>query len=134
MSLNRDILSYPKVFVQLLGFTSLIASVRFVGGCRDGARSVCGRINATDVCEEYWKYGSKLPRALSYFLGYLLSNFLTRPDFIAYKHQDAKNISRRICTGLGAMPVCFTVKNQEDYEKAKKYFQLIIFDSFIPKK
>ena len=85
------------------------------------------------LCEEYWKYGSKLPRVLSYFLGYLLSNFLTRPDFISYKHQDAKNISRRICTGLGALPVCFTVKNQEDYEKAKEYFQLIIFDSFIPK-
>ena len=23
--------------------------------CRDGACSVCGEINATDVCEEYWK-------------------------------------------------------------------------------
>ena len=31
------------------------ASVQFVGGCRDGARSVCGGINATYVGEEYWK-------------------------------------------------------------------------------
>ena len=86
------------------------------------------------LCEEYWKYNNNLSKALAYFLGYLLSNFMTRPDFIAYKHQDAKNISRRICTGLGALPVCFTVKNQEEYDNAKKYFQLIIFDSFIPKK
>ena len=86
------------------------------------------------LCEEYWKYDSNLPKWLSIFLGYLISNFLTRPDFIAYKHQDAKNLSRRICTMLGALPVCFTVKNQEEYDKARKYFQLIIFDSFIPKK
>ena len=84
------------------------------------------------LCEEYWKYNNNLSKALAYFLGYLLSNFMTRPDFIAYKHQDTKNISRRICTGLGALPVCFTVKNQEEYDNAKKYFQLIIFDSFIP--
>ena len=84
------------------------------------------------LCEEYWKYNTKLSKPLSYFLGYLLTNFLTRPDFISYKHQDARNISRRVCTGLGALPVCYTVKNQEDYEIARKYFQLIIFDSFIP--
>lgn len=86
------------------------------------------------LCEEYWRYNNNFPKVLAYFLGYLLSNFITRPDFIAYKHQDAKNISRRICTVLGALPVCFTVKKQEEYDNAKKYFQLIIFDSFIPKK
>ncbi len=86
------------------------------------------------LCEEYWKYNNNLPKPLAYFLAFLLSNFMTRPDFIAYKHQDAKNFSRCLCTKLGALPVCFTVKNQEEYEKAKKYFDLIIFDSFIPKK
>ena len=86
------------------------------------------------LCEEYWKYNNNLPKPLAYFLGYLLSNGMTRPDFIAYKHQDAKNFSRCLSTKLGALPVCFTVKNQEEYERARNYFQLIIFDSFIPKK
>ncbi len=85
------------------------------------------------LCEEYWRYNNKLSKPLAYFLAFLLSNFMTRPDFIAYKHQDVKNFSRRVCSLLGALPVCFTVKNQAEYEKAKKNFDLIIFDSFIPK-
>ena len=64
---------------------------------------------------------------------YLLTNFLTRPDFIAYRHKDADNISRRICRKLGALSVTWTVKNQKAYEKAKPHFDLFIFDSFILK-
>lgn len=86
------------------------------------------------LAEEFWKHNDKMAKGLAYCLGFLLLNFLGRPDFIAYKHEDAKNFSRSLCTKLGALPVCFTVKNQEDYERAKKYFNLIIFDSFIPKK
>ena len=62
---------------------------------------------------------------------HLLLNFLTRPDFIAYNHQDAKNVSRRLCTFLGALPVAWTIKNKEQYEGAKAFFKLYIFDSFI---
>ena len=84
------------------------------------------------LCEEYWKHGSKLPKPLTYVLGYLLTNFWARPDFVAYRHTDVKNFSRRLCTALGALPVCYTVKNQAEYEEAKKHFKIIIFDSFIP--
>ena len=63
----------------------------------------------------------------------LLTNFLTRPDFIAYCHRDADSLSRRICSRLGALPVTWTIKNQEQYEKAKPHFELFIFDSFILK-
>lgn len=64
---------------------------------------------------------------------YLLSNCLTRPDFIAYCHEDAGNISRRICRKLGALSVTWTIKSREQYEKAKPHFDLFIFDSFILK-
>ena len=37
--------------------------------------------------------------------GNMLFNFLGRPDFVSYKHTDAKNISRRFVTNLGAYPV-----------------------------
>ncbi len=86
------------------------------------------------LCEEYWKHNVKLSIVLQYVLGNLLSNFATRPDFISYNHEDADNFSRRVCTKLGALPVCYTVKNQAQYEHAKNNFDLIIFDSFIPKK
>ncbi len=63
----------------------------------------------------------------------LLFNFCTRPDFIAYCHKDADNLSRRICRALGALSVAWTIKSQEEYEKAKPHFDLFIFDSFILK-
>ncbi|MBP3462774.1 MAG: glycerophosphodiester phosphodiesterase [Tyzzerella sp.] len=63
---------------------------------------------------------------------HLLLNFLTRPDFIAYNHKDADKFSRRLCTQLGALSVAWTIKNRKQYEDAKPYFDLVIFDSFIP--
>lgn len=62
---------------------------------------------------------------------YLLSNFITRPDFIAYHHVDEHILSRRLCKKLGGLSVAYTIKSQEAYEKAKDKFDLFIFDSFI---
>jgi len=61
----------------------------------------------------------------------LLTNFWTRPDFIAYCHEDADYIARKLCRRLGAVSVAWTIKNREEYEKAKQKFDLFIFDSFI---
>lgn len=62
---------------------------------------------------------------------HLLLNFLARPDFIAYNHKDANIFSRRLCAQLGALSVAWTIKNSKQYEDAKPYFDLVIFDSFI---
>lgn len=66
-----------------------------------------------------------------WLMTHLLLNFLTRPDFIAYNHKDADKFSRRLCGELGALSVAWTIKNREQYEEAKPYFDLYIFDSFI---
>lgn len=72
-------------------------------------------------------------KGIQYFaMTHLLLNFLTRPDFIAYNHKDADIFSRRLCAQLGALSVAWTIKNREQYEDAKPYFDLVIFDSFIP--
>lgn len=60
-------------------------------------------------------------------------NFLTRPDFIAYNHEHAHNISRRICKALGGLSVAYTVKSHAEYENAKDKFELFIFDSILLK-
>lgn len=73
-------------------------------------------------------YGKK---PLYQILTYLLENFLTRPDFIAYNHKDSNNLSRNVCKKLGALSVAWTIKSYEQYEKAKDEFDLFIFDSFI---
>ena len=80
------------------------------------------------LSENFAKRGNKNPAV--WIMIFLLLNFLARPDFIAYRHEDAENISRRICRRLGALSVAWTIKSQEQYEKAKPKFDLFIFDSF----
>jgi len=65
-------------------------------------------------------------------LSHLLTNVLCKPDFIAYNHKDAHMLSRKLCRLLGGLAIAYTVKNQKQFEKAKKEFDLFIFDSFIP--
>ena len=74
------------------------------------------------------------PKSPVYFcVQHLLSNFLTRPDFIAYDHHGVGNLSRRICTRFfKALSVAWTIKSQQELEKARENFSLFIFDSFIP--
>ena len=62
---------------------------------------------------------------------YLLLNFITRPDFIAYKYTDEKILSRRLCKKLGGLAFAYTIKSQEAYEMVKDKFDMFIFDSFI---
>lgn len=85
------------------------------------------------LCMEYWKEEKYRGNPLFLLLSYLVTNVATRPDFIAYQHSDASNLSRRVARRLGALSVAWTIKNQEQLEEAKKHFDLFIFDSFIPK-
>lgn len=80
------------------------------------------------LSKEFWK--DKAYKAPIYtMMAFLISNVATRPDFIAYNHSDASNLSRRLCKMLGALSVAWTIKSQEDYENAKNKFDLFIFDS-----
>lgn len=68
------------------------------------------------------KFINKIPQ-------YLISNVIARPDFIAYHHKDF-NLSVLINKLLGALMVTWTIQSEEDYNKAKKRYDLFIFDSF----
>lgn len=83
------------------------------------------------LSENYGKHGRK--KIHFWIMTNLLTNFMTRPDFIAYRHEDADTFARRICKGLGALSVAWTIRSEEQYEKAKEKFDLFIFDSFILK-
>lgn len=65
---------------------------------------------------------------------YLLTNVLTRPDFIAYDHMHKSNISRVLCRVLfRALSVAWTVKSQQQLDACKDDFDLFIFEQFIPR-
>ena len=68
-----------------------------------------------------------------FLLHYLTLNFLTKPDFIAYNHKYSKNMSRQLCRYLyGAAAAGWTIKSEEQLEKAKENFDWFIFDGFVP--
>ncbi len=81
----------------------------------------------------YWKEEKHKGKIIMLLLTYLLSNFLTRPDFIAYDQEDYKNISRKLCKYFKAFSVGWTVPSQERYEKIKNEFDIIIFENYLPK-
>ena len=72
---------------------------------------------------------------LYFMLQNLLFNWLGRPDFIAYNRKYPKILSRLLCRKLfGNMAAAWTVKSREQLEEAKEYFDIFIFDSFLPER
>jgi glycerophosphoryl diester phosphodiesterase len=68
-----------------------------------------------------------------FMLKHLLFNFLTKPDFIAYHHVYKTALSFSICRKLyRTKPVAWTIQSEEQLESSRRYFELFIFDSFIP--
>lgn len=63
----------------------------------------------------------------------LMLNWMTKPDFIAYNHIYASNISRRLCHHLYKnTAAAWTIQSQKELDAAQNEFEIFIFDSFIP--
>ncbi len=88
------------------------------------------------LSDEFHKDNPKEFKGILYFvLTNLLFNFITRPDFVAYNHKYPGNLSRKICRELyHNTAAAWTIKSEEELERARKNFDIFIFDSFIPAK
>ena len=84
------------------------------------------------LSENYFATKNKLPFILKLILSKNLGNFLTKPDFIAYRYSDRRStLSNRICmrrmTG-----VSWTVTSQEEFDTAVREGWVPIFEGFRP--
>ncbi len=87
------------------------------------------------LSDHFAKSGEKGNRLLFWFLKSLIFNFLTKPDFIAYNHHYPNTWSLVIDKALYRIPTfAWTIRSQEELEAARKRFDFMIFDRFIPKK
>lgn len=67
-------------------------------------------------------------------LQHLLMNFLTKPDFIAYRFADRKNLSLQWCRKLfRVQEVNWTITTKEEMEAAEREGNLVIFERFDPR-
>lgn len=72
---------------------------------------------------------------LCHLLENLMFNFLSRPDFIAYNCEYSNKLAFRLCTKrFGALPVAWTVQDEEELSRLGKTFKTFIFENFLPKK
>lgn len=86
------------------------------------------------LSDSYIKEGfTAFPKWGYFMLHHLLTNGVTKPDFVAYHHTYHKDLSRTLCRKLYRAPaVAWTIQSQQDLERRRKDFDLFIFDSFIP--
>ena len=70
-----------------------------------------------------------------FILTMLMCNFLTRPDFVAYRYEDRMNLPARLCCGLlGAQEVNWTIRKQGDLDVVEQAGGIAIFEGFLPAK
>lgn len=86
------------------------------------------------LSEDFLKTNPKyLPRPLQFVMTFLLTSFLTRPDFIAYRYADRKNLSLTLSRKLWRLQgVTWTIKTQAEYDTAVREGYLPIFEDFMP--
>ena len=78
--------------------------------------------------------GENLPGVVRWVLSNLLLNCRTRPDFIAYRFEDRKCLSLRLCRGIyRAQEFSWTIRSKEDMETAEQDGALVIFEQFNPR-
>ncbi|MBQ8797496.1 MAG: glycerophosphodiester phosphodiesterase [Oscillospiraceae bacterium] len=76
---------------------------------------------------------STLPWILKFIMTFQITNFLTRPDFVAYKFKDRKHFSNKIVRGLWKTPsVTWTLVNEQELETALAEKRVPIFEGFEP--
>lgn len=72
-------------------------------------------------------------RAAGFVLGTLMTNCLSRPDFIAYDAGMDNSFTIWVQRRLFRTPLCaWTVRSPEQYERLRDRAQMIIFEGFLP--
>lgn len=79
------------------------------------------------------RYGKR--KIFGFLLSNCLLNFMTKPDFIAYCHDDRKNLGLRFCKQFyGVQEFSWTVRTPDVARKLQKSGALLIFEYFDPRK
>lgn len=85
------------------------------------------------LTENFFRSNSKLPGIVKFLMKYNFFNVATRPDFIAYRFTDRKNISNFLCRRLwGLQGVAWTICSKEDFDTAVEEDWIPIFENFEP--
>ena len=86
------------------------------------------------LAEDAVKRDKSLSWPVRFMCSYYLENFLTVPDFIAYRFEDRETASNAICRRVwGIQGVSWTIRTPEDFKTAVREGWIPIFENFDPK-
>lgn len=94
--------------------------------------------NRPDICrgqltENHFASSNRLSWGLKFVLTHQLENFVTMPDFVAYKYADRKTLGNFLVRKLwGIQGVSWTLRSMEEYESAVAEGWIPIFENFKP--
>lgn len=81
----------------------------------------------------FFRPSEKIPFVLKFLMTNHLVNFLIKPDFIAYRFSDRKNLGTFLVRRLfGVQGVSWTIRSKEDFDTALQEGWLAIFEGFLP--
>ncbi len=82
---------------------------------------------------DFEKERAGLPGYQRFIVTNLLLNFLTRPDFIAYKFEDRRKLSPRLAQSVWrAQKVFWTIRTKQDLDACEREGAIAIFEQFDP--
>lgn len=85
------------------------------------------------LTEDFFNTSSTLPAPLKWALKHQVINFVTLPDFVAYKYRDLNTISNTLVRKFwGVQGVTWTLKTKEEYDDAVAKGWIPIFENFKP--
>ena len=84
------------------------------------------------LAQDFIKRPEGLPKYQRVILTNLYLNFLTRPNFIAYRFSDRDIKRNKWCIKHGIQEVCWTIDNREDFETVLANVAIPIFARFDP--
>lgn len=85
------------------------------------------------LTEDYFKSKSPLPGILKFILANQLENFLTVPDFVAYRYADRKNFGNWVVRKLWRVQgVTWTLRTPQEHQCAVSEGWIPIFENYEP--
>lgn len=132
---NNYVALCERVCEALEGYSGPYCLESFDPRCIYWLRKNRPEIIRGQLVENYFrsKTGKRLPFPLRLALTSQMLNFLIMPDFVAYKHQNRKNLSCYLTQRLwGVTMVGWTLRDKESHEALVCDGWLSIFENFIP--
>lgn len=122
-----------KVMALLKDYDGVYCVESFAPQCVWHLKKHYPRVIRGQLSENFLKRDKNYPFVARLILTGLVSNFLTTPDFIAYRFSDRKGMSNFLARRLwGAQGVAWTLTDPEQHSQALQEGYLPIFEGYTP--